>query len=309
MASTSNSASSGEPNAELNRGASEHNHMKVFLSWSGSLSHQFADALHSWLPDVIQAVQPFLSSEDIESGERWSLSLGKELETNAVGIICATRANVAEPWINFEAGALSKALDSARVIPLLLDLKKSELADPLGQFQALTATEDDMFRLVGQLNGACAVPIEPGRLRTTFDRWWPDLHHHLQSLVDTEKPPPADQPMPPFVDQDEILEDILDLVRQQHRLLTSTVPIRVADRTVIPVESLNLLSRAFNVVHPFHQYLTGKIRVTPEFADAVSILHEAMEQVTRFGDVKVADDWEREASGTPSGPCGCRRAP
>ena len=42
--------------------------MKVFLGWSGETSHNVALALSDWLPKVIQAIRPFVSSEDIAKG-------------------------------------------------------------------------------------------------------------------------------------------------------------------------------------------------------------------------------------------------
>jgi hypothetical protein len=42
--------------------------MKVFLGWSGSASHKVALAFHRWLLNVIQAIKPYISSEDIAQG-------------------------------------------------------------------------------------------------------------------------------------------------------------------------------------------------------------------------------------------------
>src|SRR4051812_15973009 len=101
--------------------------MKVFLSWSGQTSRMVAEALRDWLPAILQAVEPWMSAEDIEKGARWSSDIGKHLEEAKIGIVCLTKDNQHEPWIQFEAGALSKTLDNAFVIPYLLDLKPADL--------------------------------------------------------------------------------------------------------------------------------------------------------------------------------------
>ena len=75
-------------------------HLKVFLSWSGELSQRSAQILREWIPSVIQAVDPYLSSEDIDKGARWSTDIAKELEASGFGILCITEDNLAAPWIN-----------------------------------------------------------------------------------------------------------------------------------------------------------------------------------------------------------------
>lgn len=78
--------------------------MQIFLSWSGRQSHAVALALQDFLRSVMQATKPWVSSEDIEKGARWSATVGQQLEEISFGIICLTPENIARPWINFEAG-------------------------------------------------------------------------------------------------------------------------------------------------------------------------------------------------------------
>ena len=93
--------------------------MKVFISWSGELSHRLALNFQAWLPNVIHTLETWVSSEDIAKGVQWGVALSKELDQNSVGILCITRQNVSSPWINYEAGALAKHLEESRVIPFV----------------------------------------------------------------------------------------------------------------------------------------------------------------------------------------------
>lgn len=107
--------------------------MKVFISWSGELSQLVALCLRSWIHDVIQIAEPYVSSEDLEKGSRWFAEVDKELGICEFGITCLTRENMNKPWVLFEAGAMSRSINSARVTPLLVDLTPADLSGPLAQ--------------------------------------------------------------------------------------------------------------------------------------------------------------------------------
>ena len=128
--------------------------MRVFLSWSGESSHKVACVLKEWLPSVIQSIRPYVSSQDIDKGARWSTDIAKELHESTFGILCVTRANIDAPWINFEAGALSKTIERSSVAPFLFDIKRSEVQGPLLQFQSTVNEKDDVFKLIASLNSA-----------------------------------------------------------------------------------------------------------------------------------------------------------
>jgi hypothetical protein len=147
--------------------------MQVFLSWSKPRSKAIATALHKWLPNILQGVEPWMSEKDIDAGRRWSDEIAKRLETSQFGVLCLTPENFHEPWMLFEAGALAKKVDLARVVPYLYDLEPAHLTgSPLGTFQAKQANRSGSYDLVMSLNKGVEKPLDNARLRETFDLWW-----------------------------------------------------------------------------------------------------------------------------------------
>jgi TIR domain-containing protein len=181
--------------------------VKVFLSFSGEASRNIALGLREWLPKVIQAVKPF-TSEDIGKGERWSEDLAKELSETEFGIICVTKYNSCMPWINFEAGALSKAIPKAVhepwVVPFLFETDRAELSEPLKQYQAATADKDGVFRMLVSLNNRLG-PEQLTRelLEQEFEKWWTELECKLANLIVDRPPPP---PLPWLYTADRLTE-------------------------------------------------------------------------------------------------------
>lgn len=171
-----------------------------------------AEALRDWLPSVLQTVQPWMSSADIQIGARWNVDLAKELETAKIGIVCVTPENQTAPWMLFEVGALSKVVEAQSVVPYLLNMRPSEVQGPLVQFQAAVTDRDDTYKLVSTINRALdSLALSDAGLEKFFDKWWPDLEAAIASIpevVETELPPRPDR---------EVLEEILDLIRQGTR--------------------------------------------------------------------------------------------
>jgi hypothetical protein len=186
--------------------------MEIFVSWSGARSHAVAKALHDWLPMVINDLQPWFSSVDIGKGTRWSVDVAKRLSTARAGIICLTPDNLHADWIHFEAGALSKAIENSKLCTFLVGLEPSDLEPPLSQFQATKAEEADVLKMLCTLNqelGERALPQE--RVAKNFAVCWHKLKEELDLL-------PADKSLTrPMRSQQQLLEEILDLVRNQNR--------------------------------------------------------------------------------------------
>lgn len=198
--------------------------MKVFISWSGPLSHKVAIALKDWLPSVIQSIKPYVSSEDIYKGARWSTEIAKELAASTYGIICLTRDNLTAPWLNFEAGALAKALEKSYVAPFLFDLKPSDVEGPLEQFMFVLNEENDIYKMITDINSTLGSEdrLEDVPLRKYFDKWWPHLSKDLRAIhEDQQTKEPREEKT--RRDPNEILEELLDLARTQQRLIALDV--------------------------------------------------------------------------------------
>lgn len=194
--------------------------MKVFLSWSGEKSHKVALVFRDWFPSVIQSLVPYVSSEDIDKGTRWSTDIAKELEDSSFGILCVTKENLTAPWLTFEAGALSKTMDKSFVSPFLFDIKRSEVDGPILQFQSTIFSQEDMLKLVKTLNKACGEDqLTDERLDKAFGVWWPTLETELNKLKDFKEQSTTSKNNTDSIDNNEILEEILDLSRINQKLL------------------------------------------------------------------------------------------
>lgn len=181
--------------------------MKVFISWSGERSKSLAQAFRDWLPLVLHYVEPWLSEADIEAGERWAQSVAKELAASNFGIICVTSENITSPWVHFEAGALTKSLETSRVIPLLLDLEFSDVSGPLAQFQAKKLSHSGISEVIQSIQKVAEQPIPEGRAKQLFGALWPEFEKKLQAIPDHA---PTERHRRP---QHEILEELVASVR------------------------------------------------------------------------------------------------
>lgn len=197
--------------------------MKIFISWSGKVSHKIACIFRDWLPSVIQSVKPYVSSEDIDKGTRWSSDIAGELEVANYGIIIITKENLKAEWINFEAGALSKSLDKANVSPFLFNIKRSEVQGPLLQFQSTIFEKSEVHKLLGSINKRLEddKKLSDSQLDKSFDIWWNDLEYNLKAVEDESSEESETNRKDNENNQSQILEEILELVRSQQRMLNS----------------------------------------------------------------------------------------
>ncbi|NTW29540.1 MAG: toll/interleukin-1 receptor domain-containing protein [Coriobacteriia bacterium] len=221
--------------------------MRVFLSWSGSRSRFLADALRTWLPRVMQSLRPWMSDEDIASGARWLPEVSSELGQAKVGILLVTPENQSNPWLVFEAGALSKTIEQTFVCPLLFDMTPVQLGGPLAQFQAVTLDRAGVLKVLQNLNRALdADRISEVDLGEIFDVWWPHLEAQLLKI------PSLDEPVAAPRTTEELLEEILALNREQLR------------RENVRLEHSQIRDEYIDQFIPVMEQMAGTVRVMQE---------------------------------------------
>ncbi|MCH5279809.1 MAG: hypothetical protein J1E60_08500, partial [Christensenellaceae bacterium] len=178
----------------------------------------------------------------IDKGARWSTDIAKELQDASFGILCVTKDNLSSAWLNFEAGALSKSIEQSKVCPFLVDLKPSDIQNhPILQFQMASTTKDDVFRLFKSINANSGdTKLGEEVLSTTFETFWPKIEDALKSasINDSASPPKKSSK-----DTQASLEEILELVRYQHKLLKSP-------EELLPASYLGEAFRQFNRSEP-----------------------------------------------------------
>lgn len=199
--------------------------MNVFISWSKEPSRSVARALSNWLPSVINAIDPWMLEEDIQAVSRWNNQISAQLANTKFGIICVTPQNQHEPWLQFESGALAKAVNKASgstpisigesyVCPYLVEIKAPSLTGPLTAFQSVEADRNGTLNLLKSINKAVASAgeksLDTTRLENVFGRLWGGLEITLNSL-------PKGVDAKPTRKESEILAEVLETVRDTNR--------------------------------------------------------------------------------------------
>lgn len=232
--------------------------MKVFISWSGDLSHEVAMVIRDWLPSILQSVEPYVSSEDIDKGVRWSTDIAKELDNSKFGILCVTKDNIEAPWLNFEAGALGKSFDKGRVCPFLFEIERSEVKGPILQFQSTIYEKDDVLKLIKSINSSNQEnPLDESLIDKSFDLWWPKFQEEM-SKIEIKEPGKSKKALNKT---ESMLEEILELSRINQRILNSP-------ESLLPPQYFEMLNRQHRI------YQSDNIFDHPMFRRMIRSYHE-----------------------------------
>jgi len=188
--------------------------LRLFISWSGSRSERIAQVFADWIRQTVQAAEPWFSNEIIK-GKRWSPEIANALRDSPMGLICLTPENISNPWLLFEAGAISNTKD-ALVCTFLVGLREVDVEPPLGQFQATPFDRNEVKKLLVTINNCVGdhggKPLSAATLDKVFEKHWPSLEKDISSIA--AEPAAAKQPKR---SQEEVLQELLHTVRNIDR--------------------------------------------------------------------------------------------
>lgn len=195
----------------------------VFISWSGTESYALATIVRDWLPTVLPGVKPWMSSKDIAKGKRWDAELSGVLERASYCIVCVTPNVARQPWINFEAGAVSKILREAHVSPLLWRVSVEDLSGlPLSVFQCTQFVKEDVCHLLESINSATGLRIPTERLHKNVDYSWARVSQRVKGITVPDDDASQDdgskvteRGITKQVDLDSVAEEILTVVAEK----------------------------------------------------------------------------------------------
>jgi len=135
-----------------------------------------------------------------------------------------TKDNVNAPWIQFEAGALSK-LDDSRVGVFLIDATMKDISSPLKCFQTTKFNRDEFKKLISSIHKFSGSRVPWENINGTFEAMWEELEISIKEIIstysnDTENSR-KEEKEPKLSNLDEVLEEVLQLLRKQDLLLSN----------------------------------------------------------------------------------------
>lgn len=163
---------------------------KIFLSWSKNQSKEYALIFNRELKILFPTpgFEIFMSDEDISMGSLGITTILDNLSSSEFGIFFITEENQGEPWLNFEAGALSKGITENRVIPIGFDgIEIGFLNTPLKNFQGFTFEEEKFKASMKQINAASDAPLANASFDVLLASCWNNITESMEKLPPKKK--------------------------------------------------------------------------------------------------------------------------
>lgn len=204
--------------------------MKIFISWSGELSKEFAKATRIWMETIFdEEIEYFMSDEDVQPGQRWLRELSNSLDDADLGLLCLTNENLFSQWIGFEAGWMAKRLGDGTVFPLLLDIDPEKVSGPLSEFQCKRADLKGMKDIGEAINKRLSKSLKETILERRVRGAMLDFSEQLHTIIQRAKNELQLEYMtfPNISDSEQLLSEALNLVRKARSSIEVLTPAHI----------------------------------------------------------------------------------
>lgn len=160
---------------------------KIFISWSGETSKRLGGVIRNWLGKIFHPRHLFISTENIEQGDRWFERLSVELNDCNFGIFILTKNNIHSEWLHFEAGALAKNVKEADIILMLFGVRVQDFIEsPLSHFQPTFFNKANIFQLLLKIHKKINSGITEDALEELFESHWINLENEIHEALGNE---------------------------------------------------------------------------------------------------------------------------
>lgn len=116
--------------------------------------------------------------------------MDEALKSSPYAVVCITKENVKQPWINFEVGAIFGKLEKSKVALLLIDVMPSEVQLPLSKFQMTRLNERadflELFKSLGKNTGSSLNDIQ---LVQCFNSFYDTNIDAINTILDINEEP------------------------------------------------------------------------------------------------------------------------
>jgi len=190
----------------------------TIVSWSGEFSHKIAKTFAEFLDMIIGRQIEVFISDDIDMGTRWRTELDKKLSQCTSGILIVTKDNFNSPWLNFEAGAISKCVSENKIFPVLFNVEPSMLPSTFNNFQATRYKKTEVEKLFSIFNEQLNKPLN--NFHKFFGKnIWPDFEKNTNELIASLSKKDSKIETASSISNEERLEKILLEVRNVTKII------------------------------------------------------------------------------------------
>lgn len=170
---------------------------KIFISWSGEKSKQIASTFYDWFYNTFK-IEAWFSSKNIKIGKLWEPKIQEALQQSTKGIFFITKENVFAPWINFEAGAISKGNPENFVCIIRVDSNEIPKESPLFHYQNTAFNKEGICELLNNIL-IDSPDYNEENFKKLFDTNWKEFYKKYLKIIYSDNPLLDEKYAPGFI--------------------------------------------------------------------------------------------------------------